>query len=108
MNWYIGVLKKYAKFNGRARRREFWMFFLWNLIIHFFIGIIEFLLKTSLLGNIYTLAILTPYLAVAVRRMHDTGRSGWWVICPIVNIVFLFFEGEHGDNKYGGDPKFSG
>ena len=112
MNWYLDVLKKYAVFSGRARRKEYWMFFLFNIIIAIVLGFIEGLIGTtasqngqSILGSIYQLAILIPSIAVGVRRMHDTDHSGWWLLFPIVNLVFALTEGTKGDNKYGTDPK---
>jgi uncharacterized membrane protein YhaH (DUF805 family) len=114
MNWYLGVLKKYAVFGGRARRKEYWMFFLFNLIVSFVIGFVAGFLGAVLdmgasLSNamsvIYSLAILIPSIAVAVRRMHDLGRSGWWILVPVVGFVFLCLNGQEGENEYGPDPK---
>ena len=111
MSWYLAVLKKYAVFSGRARRKEYWMFFLFNLIIAFGLGIIEGVLgiaaesDQSILTTIYQLAILIPSIAVGVRRMHDTDHSGWWLLLPIVNLVFACTEGTRGDNRFGADPK---
>jgi uncharacterized membrane protein YhaH (DUF805 family) len=111
MKWYLEVLKKYAVFSGRARRKEYWMFFLFNLIVNFILGFIEGLLGAALHINLsfitilYTLAVFIPVIAVAVRRMHDIGRSGWWILFPIVNIIFLFINGEPHENRFGPDPK---
>jgi uncharacterized membrane protein YhaH (DUF805 family) len=113
VNWYLAVLKNYAGFSGRARRTEYWMFFLINLIIVVVLDVIGMAIKVStLLGGIYGLAVLIPSLAVGVRRLHDTGRSGWWlliglipVIGTIILIVFLATEGQPGDNQYGPNPK---
>ncbi len=111
MNWYLQVLKKYAVFAGRARRKEYWMFFLFNLIIAFVLGFIEGIVgialesDLSVLLTIYQLAVLIPSIAVGVRRMHDTDHSGWWLLVPIVNIVFAVREGTRGDNGFGSDPK---
>lgn len=113
MEWYIKVLKNYAVFQGRARRKEYWMFVLFNLIFSIIIGVIEAILDISqYLTYIYTLAILLPSLAVAVRRLHDTGRSGWWLLIafiPIIGgIILLVFECLDSDpntNKYGPNPK---
>ena len=99
MNWYIDVLKKYAVFSGRAGRKEFWMFILFNVIVEIFLWGIEFIVAHTLERNIianlviliisliYTLGILTPSIAVTVRRLHDTGRSGWWVLIGLVPII---------------------
>ena len=106
MNWYIEVLKKYAVFSGRARRKEYWMFFLINIIISFVLGFVEGLLGgQGIIGNIYSLAVLIPGIAVGVRRMHDADHSGWWLLFPIVNFVFAVTEGTRGDNRFGSDPK---
>jgi uncharacterized membrane protein YhaH (DUF805 family) len=113
MNWYVQVLKKYAVFEGRARRKEYWMFFLFNFLIAIILGIVEGILgfdpdsKRSVLGSIYQLAVLIPSIAVAIRRMHDTDHSGWWILVPIVNLVFTLTEGTRGDNRFGPDPKTS-
>lgn len=114
MNWYIKVLKSYSDFSGRARRKEYWMFFLFNLIISFCLGfVLGFLGAVTGVGSkladaitsIYFLLIFIPGLAVAVRRMHDIGKSGWWVIVPFVNLVFLCLDSEPHENKYGPNPK---
>ena len=110
MNWYLTVLKKYAVFSGRARRKEYWMFFLFNLIISFILCVIGEIAginpegKGSILGNIYYLAVLIPSIAVSVRRMHDVGKSGWFVLIPIYNFILTVTGGDKGDNQYGPDP----
>ena len=94
MSLYLRALKKYAVFQGRAQRKEFWMFFLFNLIISFVLGFFEGALgifpdaEGPVLANIYSVAVLIPGIAVGVRRMHDTDHSGWWVIVPFVNFYF--------------------
>lgn len=111
MSWYIAVLKKYSDFSGRARRKEYWMFTLFNLIIIFVLEAIEGVLgitpetDESIFAIGYQLFVFLPSLAVGVRRMHDTGHSGWWFLLPIVNLVFSLTEGTRGDNGYGSDPK---
>jgi len=109
MNWYITVMKKYAVFSGRARRKEYWMFLLFNSLIAFglFAGFVGALahINLSFLSVIYTLVIIIPSISVGVRRMHDTNRSGWWLIVPIVGLVFLFFNGNPNENDFGPDPK---
>jgi uncharacterized membrane protein YhaH (DUF805 family) len=112
MNWYITVLKKYAVFNGRARRKEFWMFVLFNLIFSAVLNIIDYVIGINVLGYIYGLAVLVPSLAVAVRRLHDTNRTGWWIfigLVPLVGaiilIVFYATDSQPGDNQYGPNPK---
>jgi uncharacterized membrane protein YhaH (DUF805 family) len=101
------VLKNYANFNGRARRREYWMFFLVNIIISFVLGFVAGLISPSLafIGNIYGLAVLVPGIAVAIRRVHDVNKSGWFILIPIYNIILLATEGDKGANQYGEDPK---
>ncbi len=86
MNWYIEVLKKYAVFKGRARRKEFWFFVLFNMIISLVLLAIDLLIGTystkfeiGILNGIYLLAVLIPGIAVTVRRLHDVGRTGWWI-----------------------------
>ena len=113
MNWYLEVLKKYAVFSGRARRTEYWMFFLINLIIGFVLGFIEGIIGTgAALSGLYSLGVLIPGIAVGIRRLHDTNRSGWWLLIalvPIVGvivlIVFMAMEGDKGDNPFGANPK---
>ncbi len=112
INYYKMVLSKYATFSGRSRRSEYWYFVLFNLIISFVLAFIDASIGTydletrnGLLGSIYSLALLVPSLAVAVRRMHDLGKSGWYILIPIYNIVLLATEGTKGTNEYGPDPK---
>ena len=109
MEWYIKVLKNYTNFNGRARRQEYWMFTLINVIISIVIGVIDGSLadptETSVVGSLYSLAVLLPSIAVAVRRMHDVGKSGWFILIPIYNIILAATEGDSGPNEYGSDPK---
>lgn len=114
MEWYLEVMKKYAVFSGRARRKEYWMFFLVNSVISFTIGIvfgfvgiilgIDMVIFTSL-STIYGLATFVPSMAVGVRRMHDIGRSGWWLLFPLVNIVFHCRDSQPTENVYGPNPK---
>lgn len=109
MNWYLAVLKQYAVFSGRARRKEYWMFVLFNIIISFALGFVLGLAGAGYGGgvviNLYTLAVLIPSIAVGVRRMHDTDHSGWWIIVPIVNLIFACTEGTQGANRFGSSPK---
>ena len=121
MSWYLDVLKKYAVFVGRARRKEYWMFVLFNLIIAMVLGFVDGMLgfgganaPIGPLGGLYSLAVFLPSLAVSVRRLHDTGRSGWWLLVvffPILGaLVLLFFfvqDSQAGTNAYGPNPKES-
>ena len=114
MKWYLAVMHKYAVFDGRAQREEYWMFFLFNIIIACSIGFVLVLvggvseigtaLSTSV-GAIYNIAVIVPSIAVAVRRMHDIGRSGWWILFPLVNFVFLCLDSQPDENEYGPNPK---
>ena len=122
MQWYIDVLKKYAVFDGRARRKEYWMFVLFNVIASIILSILDKILgldfgsgstsSSGWLSTIYSLAVLLPTIGVAIRRMHDTNRSGWWILINLVPcigwiwfIVLAAQEGVAGDNQYGPDPK---
>ena len=106
IDWYLEPLRKYARFNGRARRKEYWYFTLFTILASAILGFVGGLagLKDTL-SSLYNLAVLVPSIAVGVRRLHDTGRTGWWLLLPIVNIIFLAQDGEKGTNNYGDDPK---
>ncbi len=112
MNWYIDVLKKYTVFEGRARRKEYWMFILFNIIVSILVAVIGGILGTTLLSVIYALAVILPSIGVAIRRLHDTGRSGWWLLVGfipligfIVLIVFMVLDSDMNDNQFGSNPK---
>ncbi|MFH6945639.1 MULTISPECIES: DUF805 domain-containing protein [unclassified Flavobacterium] len=112
IEWYKKVVfENYANFDGRARRKEYWMFFLANIIVSiifgFIVGFIAALISPSItpLANVYSLAVFIPSIAVAIRRMHDIGKSGWYILIPIYNIILLATEGDKGTNEYGEDPK---
>jgi len=103
---FLDIIKnKYLQFTGRARRKEFWYFYLVYVVIYFVLSIIDGLIGMTILSAIFSLAVLLPYLAVSIRRMHDVGKSGWFILIPIYNIVLWATEGERKDNKYGADPK---
>ncbi len=104
-SYFTKVLKNYANFEGRARRAEYWYFVLYNLIISFGIGFVGGMISLPWLGNIYSLAVLLPAIAVSIRRMHDINKSGWYILIPIYNIVLAATEGDKGSNQYGPDPK---
>lgn len=119
MNWYLLTIKKYAVFQGRARRKEFWMFVLFNILFSFILGVVDALIgtynwqsDTGLLSSIYSLFVILPNLAVTTRRLHDINRSGWWqllYLLPIIGwLVLLYFfvsKGNIGANRFGEDPK---
>lgn len=112
MNWYIEVLKKYAVFNGRAHRTEYWMFTLISIVIMIALWAIGSMIGLRGLSGIYNLAVLLPSIGVTVRRLHDTGKTGWLtlvglvpVIGWIVLLIFMALEGQEGDNQYGSSPQ---
>ena len=119
MGWYIEALKKYAVFGGRSRRKEYWYFVLFSVIVSLVLSAIDALLGTfssstnvGLLGGIYGLAIIVPSIAVSVRRLHDTDRTGWWILINLVPIVgsivllvFYVLDGTPGQNRFGPNPK---
>ena len=118
MNWYLRALKKYAVFSGRARRKEYWYFVLFFYIIFIVLAVIDFAtglaqqMGVGILSGIFALALIIPWFAVQARRLHDTGRSGWWILIVlvpliggIVLLVFSVLDSEEGDNKYGPNPK---
>ncbi|MER6316205.1 DUF805 domain-containing protein [Streptomyces sp. NPDC001581] len=113
MNYYVDVLKKYVVFSGRARRQEFWMFILCNLAVSIVVGIIDAVIgANSILSGLYSLAVLLPILGLAVRRLHDTDKSAWWLLLYLIPflgwialIVIWALEGNAQPNKYGPNPK---
>ncbi|QDU16294.1 Inner membrane protein YhaH [Gimesia maris] len=120
MNWYLAVIKKYAEFSGRARRKEYWMFFLFNILISFVIGILGAIigetggLITVSLSGLYSLFIFIPSIAVTVRRLHDTNRTGWWILIglipffgAIILFIFMILDSDSNANAYGENPKLA-
>ncbi len=118
MNYYIAALKKYAVFDGRARRAEYWYFFLFNLIIQTILSILDTLISKAasmdigVLLGLYSLAVFIPGLALSVRRLHDTGHSAWWLLIglvpfvgAIVLFVFVLQDSQPGTNQFGPSPK---
>jgi len=119
MNWYIEVLKKYATFSGRARRKEFWLFGLFHILatimflfLDGLIGTLDLQSGLGILTSVYILLTAIPHLAVTVRRLHDAGRSGWWylilllpLIGPIILLIFCVQNSQPGENQYGINPK---
>ncbi|MTD27425.1 DUF805 domain-containing protein [Erwinia sorbitola] len=120
MSWYLAVLKNYAEFSGRARRKEYWMFILFNTLIQMVLMVLFFHTDGSFLQSpiliiygVYTVATLSPLLAVSVRRLHDTNRPGWWMLLyfvpfgGIVILVILCLDGDKESNRFGAPPKSS-
>lgn len=120
MNWYLKVLKQYVDFTGRARRKEYWMFYLFYIIFLILAALIDFALGLTFgngvpYGWIYTLfalAMFLPALAVSVRRLHDIGKSGWYyllglipLVGGIILLVWFVTDSENGENKWGPNPK---
>ncbi len=119
MNWYLKVLGQYADFSGRARREEYWMFTLFNIIFIIVAMILDNILGLTVEEEpygvfyfLYAFAVLIPGLAVTVRRLHDVGKSGWMILValiPIVGAIWLLvlmvLDSDPGDNEYGQNPK---
>ncbi|MBB5189897.1 uncharacterized membrane protein YhaH (DUF805 family) [Silvimonas terrae] len=121
MNWYLAVLKNYTGFTGRARRKEFWMFALCNLLISLLLRALDHLIGTTfvaegevvgILGTLYGLAVLIPSMAVAIRRLHDGDHAGWWlfmallpIVGSIVLLVFMLQQSTPGPNRFGPSPR---
>ncbi|MBI2464375.1 DUF805 domain-containing protein [Candidatus Peregrinibacteria bacterium] len=117
MNYYLSALKKYAVFNGRSQRAEYWYFILFNIIISIVLSIIDEFIKRNLgvslgMSGIYSLAVFIPVLAVSVRRLHDIGKSGWMLLInliPLIGFIWLVVlmakDSNPGENKYGPNPK---
>lgn len=112
-DWYLNCIKHhYADFEGRARRTEYWMFTLVNVIFAVVLAMIGRAIGFEAISTLYSLALLVPGLGVGVRRLHDTGRSGWWwliALIPVIGtiwiIVLFAIAGDRGSNQYGPDPK---
>jgi len=114
MNWYLAVLKNYVGFSGRARRTEYWMFALFNFIIFAVLAILAAITRSPIfwiLYGIYGLAVIVPSLAVAWRRMQDTGRHGLWILLGlipfvggIILLIFMILPGTPGPNEFVPDP----
>jgi len=122
MNWYLKVLRQATDFNGRARRTEYWMFFLFNFLFSIAAAILDNVLGLAFpqtgygpIYVVYALTMLVPGIAVFIRRMHDLGKSGWWffiAFVPLIGGIWLLIlvctEGNKGPNEYGEDPKEEG
>ena len=105
MNYYLKVLKNYTLFTGRARRSEYWYFALFSTIISFSLSFAELTLEVPYISTFYSFAVMLPSIAVGVRRMHDVGKSGWYLLIPIYNLILAVTPGVIGANEYGEDPK---
>jgi len=119
MNWYLKCIKQYADFSGRARRKEYWMFTLFNIIFAIVAMIIDNVVGTAspelgygVFYGLYALAVFIPGLAVAVRRLHDVGKSGWMILIaliPLIGAIWLLVlmvtDSNPGENQYGQNPK---
>lgn len=112
-DWYLNCIKDhYVDVEGRARRTEYWMFVLVNVLVAIVVGLIGRAIHLPILGSLYSLAVLLPSIAVSVRRLHDTDRSGWWLLIALVPVIggiwllILFvLPGHAGSNQFGLDPK---
>jgi uncharacterized membrane protein YhaH (DUF805 family) len=111
VDYFIEALEKYADFTGRARRKAYWMFFLFYMLFYMGFVVIDAVLGTEIFSIIFSLALLVPSISVAARRLHDTGRSGWWqliVLIPIIGfiiIIVFLVQDSHDTNNYGVNPK---
>ena len=119
MNWWLSAMKKYVDFSGRARRKEYWMFALFNFFFAILAIILDNVLGTAvenvgygIFYGIFALAVFLPALAVLVRRLHDVGKSGWFMLIsliPLIGGIWLFIlmvtDGQPGENQYGPNPK---
>jgi uncharacterized membrane protein YhaH (DUF805 family) len=121
MNWWLSAMKKYVDFSGRARRTEYWMFYLFNIIFAIVAIVLDYILGTAskdlgygIFYGLFGLAIILPSWAVLVRRLHDVGKSGWWMfisLIPLIGSIWLFVltvtDSQPGNNEYGANPKLS-
>lgn len=119
MNWVKTVFRKYATFQGRAQRAEYWYFVLFYVIVYMVLGFLDGSLSRpanepswGLLSGVFALATLVPSIAVSVRRLHNTNRSGWWMLVmfvpligQLVMLIFMVLDGTPGDNRFGSNPK---
>ena len=120
MNWYLDAFKKkYADFSGRARRTEYWMFMLFHILIIFLLAFLSGILSelqleyiSLILLVIYVLLSVIPTLAITIRRLHDTGKSGWYYLLSfipyiggIILLIFVVQDSEYVYNKWGANPK---
>jgi len=111
MEYFIDALKKYADFTGRARRKEYWMFVLMYVVIIIGLGILDAIIGIGFISMLVSLALFVPSISIAARRLHDTGRTGWWQLIsliPLIGIIVLLVflsQDSHDANTYGPNPK---
>lgn len=119
MYLYVEVFKKALDFEGRATRKEYWCFYLINMLIYIILNLLDIMLGVysfeagvGILSLIFIIVVLIPGLAVTFRRLHDIGRSGWWflvnlipLIGPIIFLIFMLLDSQEGENRYGLSPK---
>ena len=107
--YFVKVLKNYAVFEGRARRKEYWYYTLFASLISIALTFVDNAIApnatTGVIGAIFSLGTIVPSIAVGVRRMHDVGKSGWYLLIPIYNLILACTNGDTGTNEYGTDPK---
>ena len=104
MKYYLKALQNYATFKGRASRSEYWYFVLFNIIFSIVLGFVSGIVDLPILYTIYSVVLLIPSIAVAVRRMHDVGKSGWFILIPIYDLILACTQGVKGENEYGTEP----
>jgi uncharacterized membrane protein YhaH (DUF805 family) len=122
MNWWLTCMKKYVDLSGRARRKEYWMFHLFNVIFTIAVVILASIFGTAseedlgfrVIYGLFALAIILPTLSVTVRRLHDVGKSGWWIfisLVPLIGSIWLLVlmvtDSQPGENQYGPNPKMN-
>lgn len=113
MEYFINAIRNYADFSGRARRKEYWMFVLFYLIFYVLLSLVDKALGSYVFTLVYSLVLLVPSISLATRRLHDTGRSGWWqliVLIPLIGAIVLlvfYVQDSHDDNDYGRNPKLA-
>ena len=102
MEWYLKVVRdNYANFKGRATRQEYWMFILFNFIFTIVASVIDAVTGLGFIYILYTLALFIPSIAAVIRRMHDVGKSGWFFLIPIYNLILAVSSSDPNTNQYG-------
>lgn len=118
LRWYLWPWQRYAEFDGRSSRKEFWTFYLGNVVLSLLLTTLSGGPGRGLIGLlvlVYALALIVPTIAVIVRRFHDQGRKGWWVLLGLIPVVgglvvlaFMLVDSQPGDNAWGANPKQTG